>query len=104
MFQTKTGEHVPASLPNDSSSCLWDKICEYNRAIMENRWWGNLKDSKGFRSFAADYSRRLKLDTVAEQRSTKDKLDKAVLAGDSKQVNVAKAKLASLQVKEHQAW
>ena len=31
MFQTKTGEHVPASLPNDSSSRLWDRICEYNK-------------------------------------------------------------------------
>ena len=49
---------------------------------------GNLKDS--IRSFAADYSRRLKLDMVA------------VLAGDSGQVNIAKAELASLQVKEHQ--
>ena len=40
---------------------------------------------------------------VAEQRSIKDKLDRAVLAGDSGQVNMAKAELASLQVKEHQA-
>ena len=54
-------------------------------------------------AFAADYSRRLKLDMVAEQRLIKDKLNMAVLAGDSGQVNVAKAKLASLQVKEHQA-
>ena len=69
---------------------------------MIGNWWrGNLKDS--IRSFAADYSRRLKLDMVAEQRSIKDKLDRAVLAGDSGQVNIAKAELASLQVKEHQA-
>ena len=40
---------------------------ELTGAMMGNRWWGNLKDS--IRSFAADYSRRLKLDTVAEQRS-----------------------------------
>ena len=33
----------------------------------------------------------------------KDKLDRAVLAGDSGQVNVAKAELASLQIKEYQA-
>ena len=70
-------------------------------AIIGNRWWGNLKDS--IRSFAADYSRRLKLDMVAEQRLINAKLDKVVLVGDSGQVNVAKTKLASLQVKEHQA-
>ena len=40
---------------------------------------------------------------VVEQRSIKDKLDRAVLAGDSGQVNVAKAELVSLQVKEYQA-
>ena len=62
---------------------------------------GNLKDS--IRSFAADYSRRLKLDMLAEQRSIKDKLDRAVLAGDSGQVNIARANLACWQVKEHQA-
>ena len=73
---------------------------ELTGVIIGNRWWGNLKDS--IRSFAADYSRRLKLDMVAWQRSIKDKLDRAILAGDSGQVNI-KAKLASLQVKEHQA-
>ena len=70
-------------------------------AIIENRWWGNLKDS--IRSFATDYSRRLKLNMVAEQRSIKDKLDRVVLDGNSGQVNTAKAEQASLQVKEHQA-
>ena len=40
---------------------------------------------------------------VVEQRSIKDKLDRAVLVGDSGQVNVPKAELASLQVKEYQA-
>ena len=40
---------------------------------------------------------------VAEQRLINAKLDRVVLAGDSGQVNVAKAELASLQVKEHQA-
>ena len=40
---------------------------------------------------------------VTEQRLIKDKLERAVLAGDSGQVNIAKAELASLQVKEHQA-
>ena len=74
---------------------------ELTGAIIGNWWWGNLKDS--IRSFAADYSRRLKLDMVAEQRSIKDKLDRAVLAGDSGQVNITKAELVSLQVKEHQA-
>ena len=74
---------------------------ELTGAIFRNRWWGNLKDS--IRSFAADYSRRLKLNMVAEQRLIKDKLDRAVLAEDSGQVNIAKAELASLQVKEHQA-
>ena len=39
---------------------------ELTGAIMGNRWWGNLKDS--IRSFAANYSRRLKSDMVAEQR------------------------------------
>ena len=68
---------------------------------MGNRWWANLKDS--IRSFAADYGRWLKSGRVAEQRSIKDKLDRAVLAGDSGQVNVAKAELASLQMKEYQA-
>ena len=68
---------------------------------MGNRWWANLKGS--IRSFAADYSRRLKSARVAEQRSIKDKLDRAVLAGDSGQVNVAKAELASLQIMEYQA-
>ena len=52
---------------------------ELTGAIIGNRWWGKLKDS--IRSFAADYSRRIKLDMVAEQRSIKDKLDRAVLAG-----------------------
>ena len=74
---------------------------ELTGAIMGNRWWANLKDS--IRSFAADYSRRLKSARVAEQRSIKDKLDRAVLAGDSGQVNIAKAELASLQIKEYQA-
>ena len=74
---------------------------ELSGAIIGNKWWGNLKDS--IRSFAADYCRRLKLDMVAEQRLIKDKLDRVVLAGDSGQVNFAKAELASLQVKEHQA-
>ena len=60
---------------------------ELTGTIIGNWWWGNLKDS--IRSFAADYSRRLKLDIVA------------VLAGDSGQVNITKAELASLQVKEH---
>ena len=73
---------------------------ELTGAIIRNKWWGNRKDS--IRSFAADYSRRLKLDMVAGQKSIKDKLDRAVLAGDSGQVNIAKAELASLQVKEHQ--
>ena len=68
---------------------------ELTGAIFGNRF--------SLRSFAADYSRRLKLDMVAEQRLIKDKLNRAVLAGDSGQVNVAKAELASLQVKEHQA-
>ena len=49
---------------------------ELTGAIMGNRWWGNLKDS--IRSFAADYSRRLKSGMVAEQRSIKDKRDRAV--------------------------
>ena len=40
---------------------------------------------------------------VAEQRPIKDKLDRSALAGNSRQVNIAKAELASLQVKEHQA-
>ena len=34
---------------------------------------------------------------VAEQRLMKAKLDRAVLAGDSVEVNIAKAKLTSLQ-------
>ena len=74
---------------------------ELTGAIMGNRWWANLKDS--IRSFAADYGRRLKSARVAEQSSIKDKLDRAVLAGDSGQVNIAKAELASLQIKEYQA-
>ena len=40
---------------------------------------------------------------VAEQRSIKDKLDRGILAGISWQVNIAKAEMVSLQVKEHQA-
>ena len=40
---------------------------------------------------------------VVGQKLIKDKLDRAVLVGDSGQVNIAKAELASLQVKEHQA-
>ena len=74
---------------------------ELTGAITGNRWWANIKDS--IRSFAADYSRRLKSARVAEQSSIKDKLDRAVLARDSMQVNVAKAELASLQIKEYQA-
>ena len=74
---------------------------EMSEVIIGNRWWGNLKDS--IRSFAADYSQRFKSDMVVEQRLIRAKLDRAVLAGDSGLVNVAKAVLASLQVKEHQA-
>ena len=74
---------------------------ELTGAIMGSRWWANLKDSS--RSFAANYGRRLKSAMVPEQRSIKDKLDRAVLAGDSGQVNVAKTELASLQIKEYQA-
>ena len=74
---------------------------ELTGAIMGNRWWANLKDS--IRSFSTDYGRRLKSGRVAEQRSIKDNLDRVVLAGDSVQVNVAKAELASLQIKEYQA-
>ena len=48
---------------------------------------GYLKDS--IRSFAAYNSRRLELDMVAEQRLIKAKLDRAVLAGDNEQLNVA---------------
>ena len=66
---------------------------ELTGAIMGNRWWANLKAS--IKSFAADYGRRLKSGIVAEQRAIKDKLDRAVLVGDSGQVNVAKAELAS---------
>ena len=55
------------------------------------------------RSFAADYSRRLKLDMVAGQRTIESKLYRAVLAGDSGVANIAKAELASLQMKRYQA-
>ena len=74
---------------------------ELTAAIIGNRCWANLKDS--IRSFAADYSRRHKSARVAEQSLIKDKLDRAVLAGDSGQVNVPKAELASLRIKEYQA-
>ena len=74
---------------------------ELTGPMMGNRWWTNLKHS--IRSFAADYGRRLKSAMVAEQRSIKDKLDRVVLAGDSGQVNVAKAELTSLQIKKYQA-
>ena len=60
---------------------------ELSRAIIGNSWWGNIKDC--IRSFAADYSRRLKIDMVAEQSLIKAKLDRVVLAGDSVQVNIA---------------
>ena len=40
---------------------------------------------------------------VAEQSLIKAKLDRAVMAGDSGQVNIAQAELTSLQVKEDQA-
>ena len=39
---------------------------------------------------------------VAEQRRLKTKLDRVVLARDSRDVNIAKAELTSLQIKEHQ--
>ena len=74
---------------------------ELTRAIMGNGWWANLKDN--IISFAAEYGRRFKSAMVAEQRSIKDKLDRAVLAGDSGQVNIAKIELASLQIKVYQA-
>ena len=48
---------------------------ELTEPIIGNRWWGNLMDS--IRSFSADYSRILKLDMVPEQKSIKDKLDRA---------------------------
>ena len=40
---------------------------------------------------------------VAEQRLLKAKLDRTILAEDSGSVSIVKAKLASLQIKEHQA-
>ena len=57
---------------------------ELSGTIIGNNWWSNLKDS--IRSFAADYSRRVKIDMVAEQDLIKAKPDRVVLAGDSRQV------------------
>ena len=74
---------------------------ELPRAIIENCWWGKLKDR--IRYFAADYSRRLKLDMVAEQRVVESKLDWVVWAGDCREVRIAKAELASSQSKMYQA-
>ena len=68
---------------------------ELSEAMIGNSWWSKLKDS--IRSFAADYSRRLKLDKVAEERAVESKLDRVVLAGDDGEANIAKAELASLQ-------
>ena len=70
-------------------------------AIIGNSWWGKLKDS--IRSFAADYSRRLKLDKVAEQRVVESKLDRVVLVGDNGEASIAKVELATLQNKSCQA-
>ena len=78
------------------NSSLWDKKDfrkqlelilkrELSGVIIGNSW-GKPKDS--IRSFAADYSRRLKLDMVAEQRLLKAKLDRVVLAEDSGDVSI----------------
>ena len=74
---------------------------ELSVAIIGNSWWDNLK--YGIRSFAADYSRILKLFMVAEQRLLKAKLDRTVLAGKSGDASIATVEMASLQIKEHQA-
>ena len=68
------------------------------RAIIFYMWWSNLKDR--IRSFAADYSRRYNLDTIVEQSLLEDKQDRFDNAGDSGATDIAKAELASFQIKK----
>jgi len=74
---------------------------ELTGAVIGNRWWGRLKDR--IRSFATDYSRRLKLDKLAEQRLLEDRIDRAVREGDSIATNIARAELALSNNKKYQA-
>ena len=74
---------------------------ELTGAITGNRWWDKLKCK--IRSFAADYSRRLNLARLAEQRTLDARLDRAVKAGDSVETNIAKAELASSHNQRYQA-
>ena len=74
---------------------------ELTGAIIGNSWWAKFKDR--IRSFAADFGRRLKLDSLAEQRLLETRIDKAVLAGNSLETNRAKAELATTHNKRYQA-
>ena len=56
-------------------------VQELTGAIIRNSWRAKLKDRIGF--FAADFSRRLKLDRLAAQRVRESRVDRVVKAEDS---------------------
>ena len=74
---------------------------ELTGAIIGNKWWVKIKEA--IRSFAANFSRRLNLDSRAAKATLESSLDRAVEEGDSASVTIIKAQLASLTDKEHQA-
>lgn len=74
---------------------------ELTGSVLGNRWWGHLKSV--IRSFAADYSRRLNRDRLTAQTAAESRLEVAIQSGDSVQVAVARAELASSLIKKDQA-
>lgn len=58
-------------------------------------WVGNKSWQSSPRSFTADYSRRLKLVSLAVQTASESKVDRAIKSCDSEEVVVASEELAS---------
>ena len=60
-------------------------------AVTGNRWWGSLKHR--IRDFATKYGRQLNLDRTKEAKSIDDRISRAVVGGDSLNVELAKGDL-----------
>ena len=60
-------------------------------AVTGNRWWGSLKHR--IRDFATKYGQQLNLDRAKEAKSIDDRLSRAVVGGDSLNVELARGDL-----------
>ena len=60
-------------------------------AVTGNRWWGSLKHR--IRDFATKYGQQLNLDRAKEAKSIEDRLSRAVVGGDSLNVELARGDL-----------